>query len=53
MELLTDEQATAYGRFVEEPTRRELERSFFLDNVDRDLIAGLFIPVIRAGPSPR
>ena len=27
------------GRFVEEPTRPELERFFFLDDVDRDLIA--------------
>ncbi|MFE7358247.1 DUF4158 domain-containing protein, partial [Streptomyces sp. NPDC057543] len=39
VEFLTDVQATAYGRFVEEPTRPELERFFFLDDVDRDLIA--------------
>ncbi|MGK5546033.1 DUF4158 domain-containing protein [Streptomyces sp. URMC 127] len=39
VEFLTDEQAAAYGRFVEEPTRPELERFFFLDDVDRDLIA--------------
>lgn len=39
MQFLTDEQAAAYGRFVEEPTRPLLERSFFLDDVDRDLIA--------------
>ncbi|MCX5417747.1 Tn3 family transposase [Streptomyces sp. NBC_00059] len=39
VEFLTDEQAEAYGRFVEEPTRPELERFFFLDDVDRDLIA--------------
>ncbi|WP_234426253.1 DUF4158 domain-containing protein [Streptomyces kebangsaanensis] len=39
VEFLTDEQAGAYGRFVEEPTRPELERFFFLDDVDRDLIA--------------
>jgi hypothetical protein len=32
-------QAEAYGRFAEEPTRPELERFFFLDDVDRDLIA--------------
>lgn len=29
----------AYGTFAEEPTRPELERFFFLDDVDRDLIA--------------
>ncbi|MFF4053526.1 DUF4158 domain-containing protein [Streptomyces chartreusis] len=39
MEFLTDEQAEAYGKFAEEPTRPELERFFFLDDVDRDLIA--------------
>nr|WP_260611319.1 DUF4158 domain-containing protein [Streptomyces sp. WAC04770] len=38
-EFLTDEQAEAYGKFAEEPTRPELERFFFLDDVDRDLIA--------------
>ncbi|MGW0103339.1 DUF4158 domain-containing protein [Nocardia sp. NPDC003354] len=36
---MTDEQAEACGKFAEEPTRRELERFFFLDDVDRDLIA--------------
>nr|WP_206282495.1 DUF4158 domain-containing protein [Streptomyces rhizosphaericus] len=36
---MTDEQAEAYGKFAEEPTRPELERFFFLDGVDRDLIA--------------
>nr|WP_234439636.1 DUF4158 domain-containing protein [Streptomyces wedmorensis] len=39
MEFLSDEQAEAYGTFAEEPTRPELERFFFLDDVDRDLIA--------------
>ncbi|WP_207757685.1 DUF4158 domain-containing protein [Nonomuraea cypriaca] len=38
VEFLSDEQAEAYGTFAEEPTRPELER-FFLDDVDRDLIA--------------
>ncbi|MFI6704526.1 Tn3 family transposase [Streptomyces sp. NPDC050509] len=38
VEFLTDEQAEAYGTFAEEPTRPELERFFFLDDVDRDLI---------------
>ncbi|MEU8310733.1 DUF4158 domain-containing protein [Actinomadura sp. NPDC048955] len=36
---MTDEQAEAYGEFAEEPTRPELGRFFFLDDVDRDLIA--------------
>ncbi|MEV8181407.1 DUF4158 domain-containing protein [Specibacter sp. NPDC078692] len=39
VEFLTDEQAQAYGRFAEEPTRPELERFFFLDDEDRNLIA--------------
>lgn len=39
VEFLTDEQAEAYGRFAEEPTRTELERFFFLDDEDRNLIA--------------
>lgn len=39
VEFLSDEQAEAYGKFAEEPTRPELERFFFLDDVDRDLIA--------------
>ncbi|MEU0453822.1 DUF4158 domain-containing protein, partial [Streptomyces sp. NPDC006129] len=39
VEFLTDEQAETYGNFAEEPPRPELERFFFLDDVDRDLIA--------------
>ncbi|WP_415958277.1 Tn3 family transposase [Streptomyces sp. 021-4] len=39
VEFLSDEQAEAYGTFADEPTRPELERFFFLDDVDRDLIA--------------
>nr|WSU78882.1 DUF4158 domain-containing protein [Streptomyces anulatus] len=39
MEFLTDEQAASYGAFKEIPTRPELERFFFLDDADRDLIA--------------
>ncbi|WP_405094364.1 DUF4158 domain-containing protein [Micromonospora sp. NBC_01392] len=35
VESFTDEQAEAYGRSVEEPTRPELERFFFLDDVGR------------------
>ncbi|MER6917054.1 Tn3 family transposase [Streptomyces sp. NPDC000594] len=38
VEFLTDEQAEAYGKFAEEPTRPELERFFFLDDEDRKLI---------------
>ncbi len=37
--VLTDEQAEAYGTFTEALTRPELERFFFLDDDDRDLIA--------------
>jgi hypothetical protein len=38
VEFLTAEQAEAYGKFTEEPTRPELERFFYLDDVDRALI---------------
>ncbi len=39
VEFLSDEQAEAYGKFAEEPTKPELERFFFLDDEDRKLIA--------------
>ncbi|MFG2873976.1 Tn3 family transposase [Streptomyces sp. NPDC048337] len=39
VEFLSDEQAEAYGKFAEEPTRPQLERFFYLDDGDRDLIA--------------
>jgi TnpA family transposase len=39
VEFLTDEQAAAYGCFKEVPTRPELERFFFLDPDDLDLVA--------------
>jgi hypothetical protein len=39
VEFLTDEQAEAYATFRGEPTRPELERFFFLDDADRELIA--------------
>ncbi|MFF1604429.1 hypothetical protein ACFVYV_44740 [Streptomyces mirabilis] len=29
VEFLTDEQAEAYGKFADEPTRPDLERLFF------------------------
>ena len=39
VEFLSDEEAAAYGRFIGPPSREELERSFFLDDADRVLIA--------------
>jgi TnpA family transposase len=39
VEFLTDEHAAAYGSFQEVPTRPELERFFFLDTDDFDLVA--------------
>jgi hypothetical protein len=39
VEFLSDDQVATYGRFLGEPTRAELERFFFLDDVDRDLVA--------------
>lgn len=39
VEFLSDEQAASYGKFNEEPTRPELERFFYLDDEDRELIA--------------
>lgn len=38
VEILTVEQASAYGRFVGAPSRAELERYFLLDDVDRSLV---------------
>ncbi|MDQ2897459.1 MAG: Tn3 family transposase, partial [Actinomycetota bacterium] len=35
VEFLTDEQASAYGRFTGPPSLAELERFFFLDDADR------------------
>ena len=39
VEFLSDEEAAAYGRFIGPPSRQELERSLFLDDADRVLIA--------------
>lgn len=39
VEFLSDEQVAGFGRFVGEPSRAELERFFFLDDVDRALVA--------------
>lgn len=34
IEFLSDDRVAAFGRFVGEPTRAELERYFFLDDAD-------------------
>ena len=38
VELLTDEQVAAYGQFAGPLTRAQLERSFFLNDADRELV---------------
>ncbi len=38
VEFLSDEQAAVYGRFSGAPGRAELERWFFLDDADRELV---------------
>ena len=38
MEFLTDAQGAGYGRFDGMPSRAELERFFFLDDADKDLL---------------
>jgi hypothetical protein len=38
MGFLSDEQAAAYGRFDGAPSRAELERFFFLDDLDQQLV---------------
>jgi hypothetical protein len=38
VEFLSDDQPSAYGRFSSGFTRAELERYFFLDDVDHGLI---------------
>lgn len=40
VESLTDEQAAAYAAFRGAPSRSELERFFFPDDADRELIGG-------------
>lgn len=37
--FLSDEQGAAYGRFVGSPSRAEVERFFYVDDADRELIA--------------
>jgi hypothetical protein len=38
VEFLSDEQVAAYGRFTGELPAGELERFFYLDDADRDLV---------------
>ncbi|MGW4803022.1 DUF4158 domain-containing protein [Kitasatospora sp. NPDC004272] len=38
VEFLTDEQAAGYAAFRGAPARAELERFFFLDDADRELV---------------
>ena len=38
VEFLSDDQAARYGGFVDPPSRAQLERGFFLDDVDRKLV---------------
>lgn len=40
VEFLTDAQAAAYAGYNGAPSRTELERFFFLDDADRELIEG-------------
>jgi TnpA family transposase len=39
VEFLSDEEASAYGVYLGVPSRSDLERLFFLDDADRQLIA--------------
>jgi len=49
VEFLTDEQAARYGRFVEGPSRADLDRLCFLDDADRRLVASRRGDVSRLG----
>ena len=40
VEFLTDVQAAAYTAFDGAPSRTELERFFFLDDADREMVEG-------------
>jgi Domain of unknown function (DUF4158) len=39
VEFLTDDEAAAYGRYAEVPSQADLERVFFLDDGDMDLVS--------------
>lgn len=41
MEFLSDQEAAAFGRYGGSVSRADLERFFFLDDRDRELVAGL------------
>ncbi|MEU6261723.1 DUF4158 domain-containing protein [Saccharopolyspora shandongensis] len=49
VEFLSDEQAAAHGAFPESLPRGELERYFFLDDADRELVQGKRRPHNRLG----
>jgi hypothetical protein len=38
VEFLTDDEAAAYGRYAGSPSQADLERVFFLDDEDMDLV---------------
>ena len=40
VEFLTDAQAAAYAAYDGAPSRTELERFFFLDDADREMVEG-------------
>lgn len=41
VEFLSDQEAAAFGRYGGSVSRADLERFFFLDDRDRELVAGL------------
>lgn len=49
VEFLTDEEVAAYGRFNGPPSRVELERSFLLNDRDRELVGQRRRPHTRLG----
>jgi Domain of unknown function (DUF4158) len=49
VEFLTDEEVAAYGRFGGPPSRAELERFFFLNDRDRELVRQRRRPQNRLG----
>nr|WP_268952400.1 DUF4158 domain-containing protein [Saccharopolyspora karakumensis] len=49
VEFLSDDQGRAYGAFPESLPRGELERYFFLDDADRELVRGKRRPHNRLG----
>lgn len=49
VEFLTDEQVAGYAAFGRAPSRAELERFFFLDDVDRELVESKRRPHNRIG----